>query len=160
VRDFEDLAGARPTVTVRAAAAKNRRERTLPLRRETAREVAGFLAGRLPQALALALPRSFKGKATCWLRFDLERAGLPYVDESGRVADMHALRASMVSGLVRAGADARTVQSLPCPSGTQVGASSVRPHDVSLKGEVRSLAVGQIHSGPPDGDKPTPGPGA
>jgi integrase len=112
VRDFEDLAGARPTVTVRAAAAKNRRERTLPLRLETAREAAGFLAGRLPQALALALPSSFKGKATCWLRFDLERAGLPYVDESGRIADMHALRASMISGLVRAGADARTVQSL------------------------------------------------
>ena len=109
--DF-DLAGERPTVTVRAATTKNRRERTLPLLRETAQELAGFLHGRMPQAPALALPRSFKDKATRWLTFDLKAAEIPYTDASKRVADFHALRASFVSGLIRHGADARTVQSL------------------------------------------------
>jgi len=112
VRDLEGLAGENPTVTVRAAAAKNRRERTLPLRVETARELLAFVAGRMPQASALALPRAFRDKATRWLRFDLEAAGIPYEDESGRVADFHALRSAFVSGLMRGGADARTVQSL------------------------------------------------
>ena len=60
----------------------------------------------------LALPKSFKDKATRWLKFDLEAAGIPYVDDSDRVADFHALRASFVSGLMKTGANPRIVQTL------------------------------------------------
>ncbi len=110
-RDFE-LAGERPTVTVTAASAKNRWERTLPLLPELAAEVSTHLRGRMPQAIAFPLPRSFRDKATRWLRFDLEVAGLPCQDDAGRFADFHALRASFVSGLIRSGASPKVVQSL------------------------------------------------
>ena len=107
-----DFDGERPTLTVRAASAKNRREQTIPLRTETARELATIARGRMPQAAALPLPKSFKDNAPRWLKFDLKAAGIPYTDDSGRVADVHALRNSMVSGLLKAGADPKSVQAL------------------------------------------------
>jgi integrase len=107
-----DLDTERPTLFLRASAAKNRREARIPLRPATVRELIPHLRGRLPSAPALALPLSFKDKATRWLKFDLEAAGIPYFDDSDRVADFHALRASFVSGLMKIGANPRTVQSM------------------------------------------------
>jgi hypothetical protein len=91
---------------------KNRREARQPLRNSTALELGEAVAGRLPTAQALPLPKSFADKATRWLRHDLELAGIPYQDESGRYADFHALRAAFVSGLIRSGANAKQVQEL------------------------------------------------
>jgi len=100
------------TVTLPATATKNRREACIPLRLETAAELAPYLRSKLPSAPALPLPKSFRDKSTRWLKHDLERAGIAYEDESGRVADFHALRASFVSALVRGGANAKVVQTL------------------------------------------------
>ena len=107
-----DLNAERPAVVLRASAAKNRREARIPLRPETVRALAPDLADKLPAAPLLPLPRSFKDKATRWLRFDLGRAGIAYEDDSGRVADFHALRASFVTALMQSGASPKVVQSL------------------------------------------------
>jgi len=72
-------------VTVRAASARNRRERTIPLRHETAREVSTILRGRIPLASALPLPRSFRDKAGRWLRFDLAAAEV-YLGSAEQIA--------------------------------------------------------------------------
>ncbi len=98
----------RPSVTIRAGHAKNRQERTLPLKRSTAVELGAWLSARLPAARAFPLPE----RTSAMLRADLEAAGLPYRDESGRVADFHALRVSMISALARAGVAPRIAQSL------------------------------------------------
>ncbi|MEC8493740.1 MAG: site-specific integrase, partial [Planctomycetota bacterium] len=111
VGDLE-LEGGRPALTLPARATKNRQEARLELRLETARELEPLIATKLPSAPLLGLPRSFKDKATRWLRFDLEAAEIPYKDDRGRVADFHALRASFVSGLVGSGANARVVQTM------------------------------------------------
>ena len=111
VGDLE-LEGPRPALTLPARATKNRQEARLELRLETARELEPLTATKLPGAPLLGLPRSFKDKATRWLRFDLEAAGIPYKDDRDRVADFHALRASFVSGLVSSGANARVVQTM------------------------------------------------
>ncbi|QDV07290.1 site-specific tyrosine recombinase XerD [Planctomycetes bacterium Poly30] len=107
-----DFDSERPTLLLRASSAKNRREARIALRPTTVQELLPHLRDRLPSAPALALPKSFKDKATRWLKFDLEAAEIPYVDDSERVADFHALRASFVSGLMKTGANPRTVQSM------------------------------------------------
>ncbi len=107
-----DLEEGRPAISLPARAAKNRKAARLELPVSTAKELSAVVSKKLPQAPLLDLPRSFRDKATRWLRFDLEAAGIPYEDERGRVADFHALRASFVSGLMRSGANPRVVQTM------------------------------------------------
>src|SRR5207247_1422835 len=83
-----------------------------PLAADLAADLAPFLREKLPTATVLGLPACFKDKATRWLRFDLERAGVRYRDESDRVADVHSLRSAFVASLVRSGANVRAVQLL------------------------------------------------
>ena len=81
--DFDRL-----TVKVEAGYSKHRREDVLPLRPDTAVQLQGFLAGKLPGVRAFDVP----GRTSEMLRADLETAGIAYVDESGRYADFHSLR--------------------------------------------------------------------
>ncbi len=112
VRDV-DLHGVDgPTLTVRAIVSKNRTEARLPLAADLATDLAPFLTAKLPTASVLPLPTCFRSKATRWLRFDLAATGIPYADDSGRIADVHALRSAFVSALVRSGANVKTVQTL------------------------------------------------
>ena len=46
------------------------------------------------------------------MRLDLERAGVPYVDAEGRVADFHANRHTFITNLCRAGVAPKVAQSL------------------------------------------------
>src|SRR4029079_3783901 len=46
------------------------------------------------------------------IRHDLEAAGLPYRDASGRVADFHALRHSYITALAMSKAPVKVIQSL------------------------------------------------
>jgi len=117
-----DLDPSGPTLTVPAKVSKNKTEARLPLRPELARDLAPYAAGKHPSASLLDLPTHFKDKATRWLRFDLARTRvvdedgeareIAYRDASERVADVHALRSSFVTQLVRSGANARAVQVL------------------------------------------------
>jgi integrase/recombinase XerD len=102
------LEGDRPTVTVLACYSKNGREAVQPITRELADGLRPFLEGKPPGEPVLPFPE----KAAKMLRFDLEAAGIPYQDESGRVLDFHALRHSYITHLIHSGADPKTVQEL------------------------------------------------
>jgi len=105
-----DLSGSEPTINVEAASAKNRKAATLPLRSDTASELRAFLANKLPTAKVFRMPRP--ENVVVMLRGDLEAAGVPYADETGRVADFHSLRSTFASLLLRAGVDVRTAKEL------------------------------------------------
>ncbi|MDY6954502.1 MAG: tyrosine-type recombinase/integrase [Thermodesulfobacteriota bacterium] len=98
-----------PTVMVEAAYSKRRREDTLPLRPETARELKDYLAMKLPSSPAFPM---WKGRGAEMLREDLEAADIEYKDESGRFADFHSLRHSYISNLARSGVHPKVAQSL------------------------------------------------
>lgn len=101
--DFENC-----TVTVEAGYSKNRRQSTLPLRKETAAVFANFLAGKLPTVQVFDIP----DKTAKMLRADLANAGIAYVDEAGRFADFHSLRHTTGSLLAASGAHPKVAQSL------------------------------------------------
>jgi integrase len=94
------LDAERPTVTVAAAYAKNRRQDTLALSAGLALRLRCYLAPKLPAAPAFALPR----RTADMLRADLAAAGLPYRDDAGAVFDFHALRVQCATDLARGGA--------------------------------------------------------
>jgi len=75
------------TVTVQDHTAKNRREKTLSLKPDTAAEIKAMLMNKLPAAQAFNVP----GKPIDMLRSDLEAAGIAYVDDAGRYCDFHSL---------------------------------------------------------------------
>jgi len=105
--DF-DLEGL--TVTVRAAYSKNRQEAAIPLRKDTAEELRGYLRGKLPTAKAFAMPKA--DYVAKMLRADLEAAGIEYRDESGRVVDFHGLRHTTASLLAQSGAHPKVAQAI------------------------------------------------
>ena len=51
-------------------------------------------------------------KTSKMMRLDLERAGVPYVDAEGHVADFHANRHTFITNLCRAGVAPKVAQSL------------------------------------------------
>ena len=99
-----------PTVTVRAAYAKNRREDTLPLKLQTAMMLRRCLFSKLPQAKALGIPES--SRTARMLRLDLADANIPYRDDAGRVVDFHALRHTFISSLAASGVNPKVAQTL------------------------------------------------
>jgi len=120
-----------PTVTIDAAYAKNRRLDTLPLKPDTAAELKIFISGKLPMVKAFNVPhrrivarmiRVDMGEARkAWLseadstqeRQRRESTGfLTYRDDSGRVADFHALRHTFISNLAASGVHPKTAQML------------------------------------------------
>jgi integrase len=112
VRDVELDAEGGPVITVRASVSKNRTEARLPLHPGLARDLVSQVLGRLPLATVLGLPTSFVHRATYWLKRDLTAAGIPYADAAGRKADVHSLRSSFITSLVRSGANVKAVQRL------------------------------------------------
>lgn len=104
------LDAAEPAISVEAATAKNRRAATLPLRPDTAAELADFVGCKHPAARVFNMPRP--EKVIFMLRDDLAAAGVPYVDESGRVADFRTLRVTFATMLLRSGVDVRTAKDL------------------------------------------------
>jgi len=101
--DFENY-----TVSVDAAYSKNRKQTILPLRKDTAAELQSFVAGKLPMAQVFKVPE----KTADMLKADLEAVNIPYVDDTGRYADFHALRHSTGSLLAASGAHPKVVQSI------------------------------------------------
>jgi len=96
------------TVKVKAAYSKRRREDILPLRKDIAAELQGFVAGKLPTVQVFKVPE----KTADMLKADLEAAKSPYVDDAGRYADFHALRHSTGSLLAASGVHPKVVQSI------------------------------------------------
>ena len=96
------------TVIVRDHTAKNRKEKTLPLRPGTAAEIKELLANKLPAAQAFKVP----GKPIDMLRPDLEAARIDYQDEAGRYADFHSLRHTTGSLLAASGVHPKLAQEI------------------------------------------------
>ena len=96
------------TVTAVASYSKNRKEYTLPLKKDTAVILKSYFAGKMPSSKAFRVP----DKPIDMLRPDLEDANIPYVDDEGRYADFHALRHTTGSFLVASGAHPKVVQSI------------------------------------------------
>jgi integrase len=91
-----------PIVTVEAAYSKHRREDILPLRPALVEALRPLLARKLPAGPLFRIPADRK-KAAGMFQADLEAAGIPYRDESGRVADFHALRHTFITNLANGG---------------------------------------------------------
>ena len=96
------------TITAVATYSKNRKEYTLPLKKDTATTLKSYFAGRMPGTKAFRVP----DKPIDMLRLDLEDAKIPYVDDAGYYADFHALRHTTGSFLVASGAHPKVVQSI------------------------------------------------
>jgi integrase len=105
-----DLDADLPTVTVRAACSKHRREDVQPLRADVAAMMRGYLAGR-PRS-APVWPGAWPKRGAEMLRRDLLRAGIPYEDEEGRVLDFHGLRHTFLSALAASGVHPKVAQVL------------------------------------------------
>ena len=128
-----DLNGDPPTVTVKAAYSKHRHEDVQPMRRDLAERLRPWLLGRVLRAPVFDTPR-LSQKTGKLIRADLTAAGVPYVDEDGRVADFHALRVSFISAVVRAGASPKEAQTLARhadPSLTFKVYAKTRMHDLT-----------------------------
>jgi integrase len=105
-----NLAGDPPTVTVRAAYSKHRREDVQPLRRDVALLLCGYLEGK-PKGRAV-WPGGWSDNAAEMLRADLEAAGIPYQDAQGRYFDFHGTRHTFISRLASGGVHPKVAQIL------------------------------------------------
>jgi integrase len=70
------------SVIVEAAYSKHRRQDVLPLRPDTADTIRAFISGKLPTVSVFNMPKSWL--VVDMLKADLQAAGIPYVDDSGR----------------------------------------------------------------------------
>lgn len=102
------LATDPPTVAVKAAYSKRRRDDVQPIPAPLAAALAPWLALQAPGRPVWPLKPY---DTALMIRRDLEAAGLPYRTDSG-VADFHALRVSYVSALALSNAPVKVVQSL------------------------------------------------
>lgn len=94
------------TVALHAGDAKNKRHTRLSITPELASRMRELLRSKSPTAKAFAVPL----KTAEMLRFDLERAGIPFEDERGEVFDFHALRVQCASSLARANVHVKVMQ--------------------------------------------------
>jgi len=124
-----DLEGDRPTVTVAAGYSKHRREDVQPIRPELVAQLQPWLKDKstdrplfdIPDKTAVVMRADLEAARETWLkesRTPKERdrrersCYLTYRDDSGRVADFHALRHTFITNLTRGGAHPKAAQSL------------------------------------------------
>jgi len=86
------------SVTVQAGYTKNKQTAVIDLKRETAAELETFLAGKLPNVKAFAMP----DQPSKMIQQDLKAADIPYKTDEGQ-ADFHSLRHSYITNLTRQG---------------------------------------------------------
>jgi len=100
------------SVTVLAAYSKHRRDDTIPLRPDIAGLFAQWKTERNEPVNAKIFPNLDRVKTAAMLRNDFEIAGIDYIDQTGRVADFHALRHTFISNLSQGGVSPKVAQSL------------------------------------------------
>jgi integrase len=88
-----------PSVKVLAAYSKHRRDDTLPLRCDIAKQLALWKAELNPDEKSRVFTNFAPNKAAKMMRRDLDAAVISYKDGTGRVADFHALRHSFITNL-------------------------------------------------------------
>jgi integrase len=107
-----NLSDSKPSITVLAGYAKNKREVTLPLRKDVADLFKQWFAeGHFDQSDRI-FSKFNESRGADMLRKDLEVVGIPYQDDAGRFADFHSLRHSFASILNQSGVSPKVAQSL------------------------------------------------
>ena len=119
-----------PAVTLRAAQSKHRRDDLQPIRLDLAESLRRWLADNpadrpvfatMPEKTAKMLRADLRRARSRWLRATPDHqerrerrrsSFLAVVDDSGRVVDFHALRATYITLLVKGGASVRVCQQL------------------------------------------------
>jgi integrase len=107
-----NLNESKPSITVLAGYAKNKREVTLPLRKDVAEQFRQWLSNGCFSQSEKIFPKFNESRGAEMLRKDLEAVKIPYQDESGRYADFHSLRHSFASILHESGVSPKVAQSL------------------------------------------------
>ena len=100
-----------PVLIVKAAYSKHRCEDVQPIPDPLARVLRDYLADRSANELVFKTMPPI-GSVAKMLRKDLEAAGMPYQDDTGRFADFHALRHTYITNLARAGIHPKTAMDL------------------------------------------------
>ena len=108
-----ELEGDSPAITVAASYSKrgkrSGRDDVQPIDRRLAELLRAYLADRPTGEVVWPLPGD---RLARMLRADLERAGIPYRDDRGRVIDFHSLRHSYVTQLIRSRVSPKIAQVL------------------------------------------------
>lgn len=94
------------TVALQAGSSKNKRASRLSITPELAARMREILRGKTPTAPAFYVTHN----TAEMLRFDLERAGIPFENDQGEVFDFHALRVQLAASMVRGGVHVRAMQ--------------------------------------------------
>ena len=84
----------------------------IPLRGDFADRIWAWLASKPGLVHDQVLFDITKKRTAEMLKQDLERAGIPYVDGLGRVADFHSLRKTFITNLSKAGVSPKMAQTL------------------------------------------------
>ena len=135
-----------PSVTIKAAYAKNGQTITLPLPDDVASDLAAFVAPLAPSMPVFSLPDE---KGAKMLRPDLQAAGIPYRDASGLVFDFHSLRCETATLADAAGISPRVVQRLMRHSTLELTGRYTRPRAVDIE-----AAASMLPTLKPEGDRP------
>jgi integrase len=99
-----------PTLTLEAASSKHRRRDVLPLHPDLVTQLRDWLAGMQPGEKLF--PRLARRRTSLMVKKDLERVGIPYVNDDG-IADFHAAgRHTHITELLRNGASLPEAQKL------------------------------------------------
>ena len=141
-----DWRASPPTVRIAPAYEKTRKEAVIPLADDLASDLKP-LAESVPRGEPVfPLP---KDKGAKLLRFDLERAGIPYVDDSGLVFDFHAQRCTTATLLDQAGVSPRVAQRVMRHATPGLTDRYTRPRAIDV--EAAALSVPSLK---PEADKP------
>ncbi|HVT88531.1 MAG TPA: tyrosine-type recombinase/integrase [Tepidisphaeraceae bacterium] len=101
-----ELVGMQTGIKIEARYAKNRTEAFQSIPPELASRLLRYAHGKSPDDLLFRIPP----RTAEMLRFDLAKAGIPYLDARGKVFDFHALRGESGSLLLANGANVKEVQ--------------------------------------------------
>ena len=138
-----DIDMKRGQITVRASTSKSRKEQVVPL----ASEVRATLQANRPADATptdtVIPPRTFPNTLT--FHKDLEAAGVPREDDTGRVIDFHAMRTTFISWLAAGGVHPRVAQALARHASIET--TMARYTDLALmdvKGTVEKLPLPKV----------------
>lgn len=101
-----------PTVTVKAAYSKRRREDEQPIPKVVATILASWLTGKNLMPDERVWPGSWPNRAAKMLSRDLETAEIAVCDQRCEVFDFHSLRHTFISNLAAAGVHPKVAQAL------------------------------------------------
>jgi integrase/recombinase XerD len=101
-----------PILTIEAAYSKHRRTDVIPLRRDFAERIRVWITSKGGSGHGGPLFDMAEKRTAEMIKKDLERVGIPYVNERGHYADFHALRKTFITNLSRAGVPPKTTQML------------------------------------------------